>query len=220
MQQELLELIQQMTAQQDVVSSGDSISWQAHREAELLSDMTLVDELDAYLGQKPKKERRAAAYFIIAKIGKNCLSEECASRLIEYSSKEPDKYALASLLERLADIPKPESVDFRPLFPFLKDKRWLVRHAAIQSLKRCTSAEAEDKLLEILATTSDPYDIIYCHATLNQIGTRKALPALTQNLKSRKRDVKVSAQAAIEAIKTRDGQPVAKVGDGSAPARS
>ncbi|MEX3910114.1 hypothetical protein AB4Y33_43160, partial [Paraburkholderia sp. BR14319] len=42
----------------------------------------------------------------------------------------------ASLLERLADIPKPESVDVRPLFPFLKDKRWLVRHSAIQSLKR------------------------------------------------------------------------------------
>ena len=78
-------------------------------------------------------------------------------------------------------------------------------------------------MLEILATTSDPYDVIYCHATLNQIGTRKALPALTQNLKSRKRDVKVSAQAAIEAIEAimaRDGQPVAKAGDGSASARS
>jgi len=83
-----------------------------------------------------------------------------------------------------------------------------VRHSAIQSLKRCTSAEAEDRLLEILATTSDPYDVIYCHATLNQIGTHKALPALTQNLKSRKRDVKISAQAAIEAIKARDGQPL------------
>jgi len=208
MRQELLELIQRMTVHQDVVSSSDSISWQAHREAEMLADMPLVDELDAYLGQRPKKEQRSAAYFIIGKIGKNCLSGECASRLIEYSSKEPDKYALASLLERLADIPKPESVDVRPLFPLLKDKRWLVRHSAIQSLKRCTSAEAEARLLEILATTSDPYDVIYCHATLNQIGTHKALPALTQNLKSRKRDVKVSAQAAIEAIKARDGQPV------------
>jgi hypothetical protein len=75
-------------------------------------------------------------------------------------------------------------------------------------------------LLEILATTSNPYDVIYCHATLNQIGTRKALPALTQNLKSRKRDVKVSAQAAIEAIKARGSQPVADADDGSSPARS
>ncbi|KWC32124.1 hypothetical protein WL48_21595 [Burkholderia ubonensis] len=219
MRQELVELIQRMTVHQNATSSDDSIPWQAHCEAELLTDTTLVDELGEYLNQKPKKEQRAAAYFIIGKIGKNCLSAECASRLIGYSSKETDKYALASLLQLLADIPKPKSIDVRPLFPLLKDNRWLVRHSAIQSLKRCQSAEAEDKLLEILAATSDPYDVIYCHATLNQIGTHKALPALARNLKSRKRDVKASAKAAIEEIKTRDGQPVADADDGTISAR-
>ncbi|OXJ14530.1 hypothetical protein CFB39_25705 [Burkholderia sp. AU6039] len=219
MRQALLELIQRMTDRQDFVSSDDSISWQAHREAELLGDMSLVDELDVFLGQKPKKEQRSAAYFIIGKIGKNCLSGECAVRLIEYSSREPDKYALASLLDRLADIPKPGGVDVRPLFPLLKDKRWLVRHSAIRSLNGCANPQAEDELLEILATTSDPYDVIYCQSTLNRIGTCKALPAITQNLKSRKRDVKISAQAAIEAIQARDGQPVVDAADGSAPPR-
>lgn len=81
-----------------------------------------------------------------------------------------------------------------------------MRHSAIKSLKRCQNAYAEDKLLEILATTSDPYDAIYCHATLSQIGMHKALPALAQNLKSRKRDVKASAQAAIEAIEARESR--------------
>lgn len=219
MRQELLELIQRMTVQQKV-NSDDSISWHAHREAELLADMTMVDELDAFLGQTPKKDQRSAACFIIGKIGSNCLSAECASRLIEYSSKESDKYALANLLDRLSDIPKPENVDVRPLFALVEDKRWLVRHAAIRSLKRCTHAEAEDKLLEILSTTSDPYDLIYCHATLNHIGTRKALPALTQNLMSRRRDVKISAQAAIEAIEARNSQLAANSDDGSAPAQS
>lgn len=204
MRQELVNLIQRITVREKLVNSDESISWQAYREAELLDDKTLVDELDAYLHQKPEREQRSAAYFIIGKIGTNCLSEECASRLIEYSSKERDKYALAGLLDRLADIPKPESVDVRLLFPFLKDKRWLVRHSAIRSLKHSQNAEAEDKLLEILATTADPYDATYCRATLNQIGTRKALPALAQNLKFRKRDVKVSAQAAIDAIEARE----------------
>ncbi|MPV65388.1 HEAT repeat domain-containing protein [Burkholderia sp. BE17] len=219
MRQELLELIHRMTVQQKL-GSDDSISWHAHREAELLADMTLVDELDAFLGQAPNKDQRSAAYFIIGKIGKNCLSAACASRLIEYSSKESDKYALANLLDRLADIPKPENVDLRPLFTLVEDQRWLVRHAAIRSLKQCTNAEAEDKLLEILATTSDPYDAIYCHATLYQIGTRKALPALTQNLTSRKRDVKISARAAIEAIEARDSQIAVNTGDGTSPAQS
>ena len=129
MRQDLVDLIQRMTAREKVVNSDESTSWQAYREAELLDDKTLVDEVDAYLDQNPEPEQRSAAYFIIGKIGTNCLSEECASRLIEYSSKERDKYALAGLLKRLADIPKPESVDVRPLFPFLKDKRWLVRYS-------------------------------------------------------------------------------------------
>lgn len=204
MRQDLVDLIQRMTAREKVANSDNSISWQAHREAELLADKTLIDELDAYLDQKPEREQRSAAYFIIGKIGTNCLSEECASRLIGYSSRESDKHALARILELLADIPKPESVDVGPLFYLLKDKRWRVRYSAIQSLKHCQNAEAEDRLLEILATTSDPYDATYCHATLNQIGTRKTLPALAQNLKSRKRDVKASAQAAIEAIEVRE----------------
>lgn len=55
MRQELVDLIQRMTVRENVVNSDDSISWQAHCEAELLDDKTLVDELDAYLDQKPKK---------------------------------------------------------------------------------------------------------------------------------------------------------------------
>lgn len=207
MRQYLLELIQRMTVHEDMVNSRDSISWQAHREAELLADISMLDELDAYLSQhSSKKAQRSATYFIIGKIGKNCYSGDCASRLIEYSSKEPNKYALASLLTMLADIPKPENVDVKPLFLLLKDTRWLVRHSAIQSLNHCASGEAEERLLEILTNTSDPFDVVYCHATLNRIGTRKALPALTKNLKSRWRDVKISAQAAIEVIKARDVQ--------------
>lgn len=178
MRQELLDLLRRMTVKQRV-SSADSISWHAHREAELLADLSLVDELDAFLGQTPHKEQRAAAYDIIGKIGKNCRGEACASRLIEYASKEPDKYALSGLLDRLADIPKTESVDIRPLFALVDDTRWQVRHSAIRSLNGGNRAEAEDKLLEILATTSDPYDVLYCQSTLNQIGTRKSLPALT-----------------------------------------
>jgi HEAT repeat protein len=219
MRQDLVELIQRMAMRESVTSSDNSDSWQAYRDAEMLADETLVVELVAYLDEKPTRDQRSAAYFIIGKIGKNCLGQECASRLIEYSSKETDKYALANLLERLADIPKPESVDVRPLYPLLKDERWLVRRAAIQSLKRCENAEAKDKLLEILTTTPDSIDAIYCHATLNQIGTHKALPALVRSLESRKRDVKASANAAIEAIKARDSRHPITVDDRTTSSR-
>lgn len=204
MRQELVDLIQRIAVREPLVNSDDSISWHALREAEKLDDESLVVEIDAYLAQKPRKEQRSAAYFIIGKIGKNCSSEKCASLLIEYSSKEHDKYALAGILDRLADIPKPESVDVTPLFQHLNDARWLVRRSAIGSLAGCHRAEVEDRLLDILATTLDPYDAACCHSTLNKIGTRKSIPSLEKNLKSRKRDVKLSARYAIAAIEARE----------------
>jgi len=59
-------------------------------------------------------------------------------------------------------------------------------------------------ILHVLKTTSDPFDLVYCQATLNEIGSAKAIPLIAKNLKSRKRDVKDSAQLAIEAIKARE----------------
>lgn len=185
------------------MSSADSVSWHAHREAEKMDDPSIVQELDAYLREKPAKAERAAAYFIVGKIGKNRRSAECASVLIAHIGPENDKYALAGLLDRLADIPKLAGVDLAPVYGLLHDKRWLVRHAAIRSLINTTTREAEDRVLEVLRDSDDPDDAIYCHATLNRIGTAKALPALEAGLKSRKRDVKLSARAAIDAIAAR-----------------
>jgi HEAT repeat protein len=80
----------------------------------------------------------------------------------------------------------------------------LVRHSAIQSLRLTDTPEAEDKLIDLLVTTTDTHDMIYCHATLNEIGSTKSLLYLEKNLSSRKRDVKLSAKSAIEAIKSRE----------------
>ena len=205
MRHDLLNLIDRMTADEKAVSSSDSIPWHAHREAERLDDESLLGELGEYLTKRHSKDKRMAAYFIIGKIGKNCRSPDCASLLIAYTFEEKDKYALGSLLQQLAGLPKPESIDIGPLFLLLKDERRLVRHAAINSLQGCESAEAEDKLLDVLASTTDHFDAVYCHAVLNRIGTPKSLPALALNAESRKRDVKESARAAVAAIEVRDG---------------
>jgi len=114
-----------------------------------------------------------------------------------------NKHALASLLDELAKVPKPAGTDLSPIFRLLGDSRCLVRHSAIGALKNTDSPEVEDRLLSLLQTTSDPCDLIYVHSVLNQVGTSKSIPALSESLKSRKRDVKLSAQAAITAIETR-----------------
>jgi HEAT repeats len=199
----LMDLLERLSMPEPGVSSADSISWHAHREAEQLRDLALVADLDEFLSSNPPARKRTAAYFIVGAIGKNCGSGECASMLIKYASSEKDKYALHDLLDRLAEIPKPNHIDLEPLFALLEDQRWLVRHAAIRSLMNVSSPEPEVRLLALLGSTTDPHDLIYCHATLNRIGTAKSLAALRSNLTSRKRDVKLSAAAAIDAIEAR-----------------
>ncbi|QBP76624.1 HEAT repeat domain-containing protein [Herbaspirillum huttiense] len=200
MQAILTDLIERMTVREPLVSSDESISWHAYREAEKLIDETLIEELRDFLKQKLTKEQRRAAYFIIGKIGKNCASAECALLLLNSVSAETDKYSLSSLLDLISDLPKPLHLDLSPLYFLLSDKRWLVRHSAIKSLMYCHHPEAEDKLISVLENTDSSYEIVYCQATLNNIGTSKALPALSKNLKSRKPDVKISAELAVEAI--------------------
>jgi HEAT repeat protein len=188
---------------EETANSVDSISWRAYREAEGLTDLSMIPELVAFLNSSPAKGHRQAAYFVLGKLGKNTQNPDCVASLLSCVPGEPDKYALATLLGGLADIRKPIHVDLAPVYRLLDDKRWLVRHSAIQALNNAESPEAEDRLLSVLATSADADDLIYCHATLNRIGTVKSLSRLREGLKSRKRDVKLSAQMAIEAIQAR-----------------
>jgi HEAT repeat protein len=201
----ILELISRMTVKEDrCLNSSDSLTWHAHREAETLSEPSLVDELAEYVNKERDKRRRRAAYFILGKLGQKARGIDCASILLLRLNSEHDKYVLSSLLDALGWISKPRSLDLEPIYRLLGDDRWLVRHAAVQSLRLTEAPEAEDKLIELLVRTTEPYDMTYCHATLNEIGSAKSLPYLQKNLSSRKRDVKLSAQLAIEAIKSRE----------------
>ncbi len=204
MREGLVDLIGRMTTKEPrCLNSDDSIRWHACREAETLADPSMVDELADYVRHEPNKDCRDAAYFILGKLGQKVRSAECASILLFHVSSEKNKYVLAGLLGRLGDVRKPKELDLGPIFQLRHDERWRVLHSAIQARKLTDSQEAEGWLLELLQTTDDPNDVTYCHATLSEIGTAKALPFIRKNLKSRKRDVRASAQWAIEAINAR-----------------
>lgn len=206
MRQTLVDLIARMEmSEPPCLNSEDSISWKAHREAETLADPSMVEELAQYLRHESSKERRTQAYFILGKLGKKVRGRDCVAILLSHLSTETNKYVLSVLLDALADVHKPRDIDLYQVFRLLEDDRWLVRHSAIQALRDTESHEVEDQLLRLLERTSDPYDMTYCQAVLNEIGSAKAIPFLEKNLKSRKRDVKMSAESAIQAIRTRDG---------------
>jgi HEAT repeat protein len=204
MRKALADLIARMaTPEHRCTNSDDSISWKAYREAEMLDDPSLADELAEYLRHEPNRGLRTHAYFILGKLGQKVRGRDCASILLSHLSAESNKYVLSVLLDALGGVRKPADLDLVPVFRLLEDDRWLVRHSAIQALRHTNSPVVEGQLLHLLEATSDPYDMTYCHSTLNEIGSAKAIPLLEKNLKSRKVDVKMSAKFAIEAIKAR-----------------
>ena len=192
-----------MCTKESVRDSSQSVSWHAYREAERLADPALLADLQILLATSKSKDERKAICFIIGELGKKASDVRCALTLVQQLEKEKDKYVLASVLDALAKVDKPNAVPLSTVFALLSDARWLVRHSAIRALRRASAPAVEQKLIEHLAATTEPYDMAYCHSVLGDVGSPRALPALEVGLSSRKRDVKNSAEEAIRAIKLR-----------------
>ncbi len=183
--------------------SSKTISWQALREAEKVDNIDFIPQLIAFIDKEKDKKKRDRSYFLLGHIAKNTSDAAALAFLIHRIDKETDKYIISSLLERIAAIKKPIGTDFQPLIKMTQSDKWQIRLSAIKSLNYCFDPLVENVLIDIIENSEDVFDIIYANATLNKIGTPKAIPYLEKHLKSRKRDVKHSAQYAIEQIKKR-----------------
>ena len=204
----LIDIIDRMldTSDQNKEAGYDSsktISWKALREAENVENTSYIPQLITFIDNEKDKKKRDRSYFLLGHIAKNTSDLKALDYLIYRIQKETDKYIIASLLDRIAAIKKPIGTDLQPLIQATKSDKWLIRHSAIQSLKNSLDSVAETALIEILNDSDDPYDLVYTNATINTIGTPRAIPFLEKHLKSRKRDVKNSAKYAIEEIKKR-----------------
>lgn len=201
---DLVDLLDRMSIDEPLCDSDDSISWHAHREAEELKDLSMIDELATYARQERNKDRRNNAYFVIAKIGLNTDSTYSAKVLVEFLDKETHKYVLDNLLTRISEFNQPLDVNWESVFPHLRDPRWTVRHSAIWALRCCDTTRGEQEVLEILNSSINRYDLEYCCSTLSFIGSTTAIPSLERALTSRSRYVKFAAKCALESIKQRN----------------
>jgi len=200
----LTDLIGRLSEKENnIVSSSQSRSWNAHREAEKINDKAFIPDIIRLIEKEKKADKKQAAYFLLGHIVKNTSAEDGVSYLIQRVNKETNKYVLSTLLDRIRDIPKTKDLDLTPILMAIKSDKWLIRYSAIQSLMGADNSEAELALIEILSQSSDNYDLTYANSTLSYIGTARAIPYLEKHLKSRKRDVKDSADCAIKSIQKR-----------------
>ncbi len=208
MNEYLTDIILRMNDKSDQImepgyNSSETISWKALREAEKVDNVNYISELIQFIDSEKDKKERDKAYFLLGHIAKNTSDINATEYLIKRVDKETDKYIVSSLLDRMSNLKKQNGIDLQPLINAIENSKWQIRQSAIQSLKNSEDRISEKALIGILSVSEDQYDLTYANATLNNMGTERAIPFLEKHLNSRKRDVKGSAKFAIESIKKR-----------------
>ncbi len=218
-QVELLDLIARInTGDEHIADSRESTSWKALREAEELTDPGLFPPLQEIINTnegktKEKRELRNAAYFIYGRLMEKVFSPAEASFFLGRLRVERDKYVLSSLLDRVSDWGRknlllPAELDLSPVLALTVEERRSVRHDAVRALSACpgeASRKACAYYLEQKDEKAYQYEIYYANIALQTIGEPPDIPLLERFLKSRRPDLKLTAQYAIQYIRERVG---------------
>lgn len=215
----LLALIAKMnTKEEHFTVSSETASWKAHREAETLTDPALFpllrEIIEAHDGKKKdRREIRDAAYFIFGRLMQVSFEEDACAFYLQRLSAETDKYILSSMLERIYDWWRlagktvPAGLDISGVLTLARDDRRSVRHSAIRALGACPGEESRELLRDYLLREDEKayqYEIYYANIAMQSIGKPEDIPLLERFLKSRRPDIKITAQYAIQFIQTRD----------------
>lgn len=207
MKEYLVDLIKSMSEKDDARTSDSSVSWQAHREAESLSDPSafpILIEMIESSPQKKARDMRDNAYFIIGKLLKNSFDREACDFLIRRLNAEDNKYVLSHILDRLAELTLPIEMDITPIVSCSKSEKWLVRHSALCALGASATKQSRDALAFYLEQDDEKqyrYEMIYANASLGRIGNAEDIPLIEKHLHSRSPRIRESARFAIERIK-------------------
>lgn len=202
-EKDLLEILNQMSEpdpmeneRDGIFTSDDSPSWIAHRRAEEISDASFIPFLADLLDESSHADFRMNIYFILKKIGENTGDERVVAILLEWLEKEKNKYALMYILQGIAEQKIP--IDCSGVLKFVQDKRWQVRHAAIECLQVCNNKQiAEETLIGILIDSNDKYDLYYATSILAEVGSKRAIPYLIKIMENSSGDLKCTAINAL-----------------------
>lgn len=214
----LLDLIARInTREENFTVSTETTSWKGLREAETLDDPGLFPPLREIITEhegkaKARREIRSAAYFIYGRLMERIFSPPEAPFFLGRLTVETDRYVLTSLLDRVGDWGRkrlllPEGMDFSPVLALTADDRRPVRHDAIRALSACPGEESRKACAFYLGQEDEKgyqYEIYYANIALQTIGGPEDIPLLERFLKSRRPDLRLTAQYAIQYIRERE----------------
>jgi len=215
MQEEYVEdLIKRINTSGDLapgMSSSETISWKAYREAEKLTDDSLYPILKKLILLHPEEEYvdyRKAAYHILIKLLINVPKDEYFIFYLKQLEKEHDRNLLCSALISTRDIKIPPAIVPDSIIALTKSEDWMVRSDAIYALQSSATPESRQALRyyieqEDVKTFKD--EITNANMALGEIGCAEDIPILEKHTKSVNGDIRGSANIAIAKIKERLG---------------
>ena len=202
---QLNDLIDRMDNKEVFHRSDESISFQAHREAEKINDPAAFPILIKIINdKKTKKKIREHAYYIIGKVLVNSFDEEACSFLVNQLSVETDKDILEIILDSMEDYYLPKGIDVTPIVNCSKSDICQVRHSAIRALGS-SSTQISKNALDYYLNQDDEKkykeEIILAIRSYGSIGDESDIPRIEKYKKSKNLNIRVASDSALERIK-------------------
>lgn len=169
--------------------SAKTISWAAYEEARQLVNSDLFSELYEIINNSDDEKIKRLAYFILGHNAKNTKDLEATQYLLKKLYEEKDKIILVTILDRLAELYKPASLDTSQIYKLTGNRNWQIRGSAFEALTN-NEDKVEDFLIDKLITTDKKDDIRPLLSSLMYVGTSKSLPHVEKQLKNRQPFIK------------------------------
>ena len=197
---QLNDLIDRMDNKEVFHRSDESISFQAHREAEKINDPAAFPILIKIINdKKTKKKIREHAYYIIGKVLVNSFDEEACSFLVNQLSVETDKDILEIILDSMEDYYLPKGIDVTPIVNCSKSDICQVRHSAIRALGS-SSTQISKNALDYYLNQDDEKkykeEIILAIRSYGSIGDESDIPRIEKYKKSMNLNIRVAFDSA------------------------
>lgn len=190
--------------------SEKTVYTKAYDEARLLADLSLLPDLFQLIEKSEVDEIKRNAIFIVGFIAKNTKDVSATEFLLKRLQKEKKTHTITLILDRLAELFKPASLDLTIIKNLIDKKGSSIRRCAYYALTNSAHG-MEDYLLNKLVETHILDDIEAIIGALGYIGTTKSVMVLKPLMKNRKFIIKHAVQNSLPTIMVREGFPITEI---------
>lgn len=180
-------------------SNPDATFKKANDEARQINNLEYVEQLKTFIEKSRDEDLKQNAYSVLFNIYSNIDERRIISYCIDRLALEKKEWTLYTILWNLECLKReiPSDINIDKILGLTTYKKHLVRDVAIRCLKNVNNPKAEDKLIEIISTSTDQYQLSYANSTIGTIGTTKCIPYLLKLVDHKKQDIAATSLGAI-----------------------